>query len=124
MLTDKAELVSPGLLRRMDKAAATRMATAMLDGANLTIKPQARELVIVNPAEPANGQLRVDYATGVVTFRKTIWVPLGLLDGYEYDDGRPSDFGSDKILRVLCSGEKNEWRARCDRWLAEHPDLV
>ena len=124
MLAGKDELVSPGLLRRMDKAATTRMAAAMLDGANLTIKPQARELVIANPAEPANGQLRVDYATGVVTFRKTIWVPLGLLDGYEYDDGRPSDFGSGKILRVLCSSEKNEWRARCDRWLAEHPDLV
>jgi hypothetical protein len=124
MLTDNDALVSAQLSRRMDKAAVTRMATAMLDGADLTVKPQVRDLVIANPAEPANGQLRVNYATGVVTLRKTIWVPLGLLEGYEWDDGGPGEFGTDQILRALCSGKNNQWRTRCDRWLAEHPHLV
>jgi len=125
MLTGNDTPVSGGLLRRLDKVQAERMVKSMLDGSGLTVKPQKTELVISNRAEPENGQLRVAYASGEVVLRKTIWVYLGMLDGFEYDDGSLGHvIGTDQIIRALCSGQKNEWLALCSKWLSEHPDLV
>jgi hypothetical protein len=94
--------VSTQLQRRIDKAAVERMTKAMLDGANLRFKLQARELVISNPDKPYNGEARINYTTGQVFLKRAVWEHWGLLQGFEYNDGGGGPFvGADKILCAL-----------------------
>jgi hypothetical protein len=103
MLTANDEQqVSAGLRRRMDKAAVRRMVTVMLDGSGLTVRALKNGLVITNPRDRGMGRIYVEYATGHVTWERTVQDHCGLLQGFtdSGDDDGPF-VGADRILAAL-----------------------
>jgi hypothetical protein len=94
--------VSTRLERVIDRNAACKMVSAMLDGSGLTVRPLKYELVITNPAARDKGQVRVEYATGHVSRRRTVLDHWGLLQGFAADDDADERYvGLDKILQAL-----------------------
>ena len=89
----------------MDKAAVQRMVSAMLDGADLRFRPLKNELVITNPSAPENGRVRIEYATGHVSWQREVWGFYGPLQGFETDENDDETYvGADVILRILRDG--------------------
>jgi hypothetical protein len=89
----------------MDRAAVQRMVSAMLDGADLKFRPLKNELVITNPNAPENGRIRVEYATGHVSWQREVWGFFGPLQGFETDDKDGETYVSaDVILKILRDG--------------------
>lgn len=102
MLTANGEPVSAGLRHRIDKAAARRMVTAILDGSGLTVRALKNGLVIVNPQDRDMDRIYIEYATGHVTWERTIQDHWGLLQGFEDSGNDGGSFvGADKILAAL-----------------------
>jgi hypothetical protein len=93
----------------MDRAAVRRMVSAMLDGADLRFRPLKNELVITNPSAPENGRIRVEYATGHVSWQREVWGFFGPLQGFETDDKDGETYVSaDVILAILRDGTPPE----------------
>jgi hypothetical protein len=76
------------LQRIIDKGQVQRMIAAMLDGTGLSIRALKNELVITNPSDPEMGQIYVEYATGYVSWERTVWQYWGALQGYEGEDSQ------------------------------------
>jgi hypothetical protein len=78
------------------------MVKAMLAGSGLTIRVLKNGLVIFNPRDRDKGRVYIEFATGHVTWERTVQDHWGLLQGYEDDnqDGATS-VGADKILSAL-----------------------
>jgi hypothetical protein len=78
------------------------MVTAMLDGSGLTVRALKNGLVIINPRDRDMGRIHIEYATGHVTWERTVQDHWGLLQGFEDNgDGGESFVGADKILAAL-----------------------
>jgi uncharacterized protein RhaS with RHS repeats len=75
--------------RTIDKEAARRMVAAMVDGAELTVEALKTDLVITNPGYPERGRVYVEYATGHVSWERTVWDHWGVLRGFEAE--KPAD---------------------------------
>jgi hypothetical protein len=109
MLIKDGELISRELRRRMDKVAVRRMVSAMLDGADLRFRPLKNELVITNPRAPENGRIRIEYATGHVSWQREVWGYFGPLQGFETEDNDDETYVSaDVILKILRDGTPPE----------------
>ena len=93
---------SARLRRVADKNATQKMVAAMLDGANLNIRTLKAELVITNPADPEQGEVRIEYATGHVSRKREVWEFFGPLQGFQSDepDGE-THVSADTILSLL-----------------------
>jgi hypothetical protein len=97
---------SAALQRVIDKTQTRRMITAALDGSELNIRPLKNELVITNPLAPEKGQIRVEYATGHVTWMRQVWEHWGPLEGFHAEDtDHEEQVSPDKILKTLCNGK-------------------
>lgn len=95
--------VSPRLRRLGDKVAAEKMVKSMLDGAGLEIRPLKYELAIVNPRAREMGEVRIEYATGHVTWRRVVCEHWGPLQGYE-DGSKMPCVEAGKIIVTLAAG--------------------
>jgi hypothetical protein len=93
---------SASLQRIIDKGQAARLVEAMFDGSELTIRKLKRDLVISNPADRDKGRIYLEYATGHVSWTRTVSEHWGLLQGYEDEDGNPGRVGANQILTALC----------------------
>lgn len=85
------------------KLAAQRMVKAMLDGADLEFRALKYELAIVNPHARERGEIRVEYATGHVTWRRVVRDHWGPLQGYHDGSNMPC-IEANKILTALDAG--------------------
>jgi hypothetical protein len=103
MIAASDEPASPALQRIIDKNAARRIVTAMLDGSGLKIRALKNEFVITNPRAPEKGEIRIEYASGDVSWKRTVWDHWGPLQGYQDEDNDDASFtGAGKILSALC----------------------
>jgi hypothetical protein len=59
-----------------------RAVRTLLKGTGLDIRELASELVISNPGHPEHGRIYVNYISGDVSHRRTIWDYLGRIHGY------------------------------------------
>lgn len=64
-----------------------------LKGQGLNIKERDSELVISSPRQPEKGSIHITFATGEVSYRRTLWDYLGYLPGY--GSGDPDELGVD-----------------------------
>jgi hypothetical protein len=86
-MTTRTDGQPSGSLQRLsDKVSAQKLVKAMLDGADLDIKPLKYELVITNPRDKDKGSVRIEYATGHVTWRRVVRDHWGPLQGYTEDE--------------------------------------
>jgi hypothetical protein len=85
-----------------------RLVEAMLAGSGLRIEARKHELVITKPGEPWNGQMRIRYVDGLVSWTMKSVNLLGPLQGYK-DDGKGTKppIGADEIISTL-RGKKRE----------------
>jgi hypothetical protein len=86
----------------IDQNTARRTVAAMLKGHGLAVRPLRNELVVSNPDDPQRGELRIEYATGHVSWRREVWQDLGPLEGYQASE--PCDenhIGVDQLLTAL-----------------------
>lgn len=96
------EQVGAALRQRMDKAAVRRMVTAMLDGSGLTVRALKSGLVITNPRDRDMDRIHIEYATGHVTWERTVQDHWGLLQGFtDSDNDSGPGVGAEKILAAL-----------------------
>lgn len=92
---------SPGLQLLSDRVAAQKLVRAMLDGADLGIKLLKYEMVITNPRDKDKGSVRIEYATGHVTWRRVMREYWGPLQGYAEDEDNLPQVTADRILAAL-----------------------
>jgi hypothetical protein len=92
---------SRSLQRLSDKVSAQKMVKAMLDGADLDIKPLKYELVITNSHDKDKGSVRIEYATGHVTWRRVLREHWGPLQGYAEDEDSLPQVTAERILATL-----------------------
>ena len=99
--------ISPTWQRIIDKNATRRIIAAMLDGSGLKVRALKSEFVITNPDAPEKGEVRIEYASGYVSWRRVLWEQWGPLQGFQ-DEETPSHrhIGADKILGTLCETRK------------------
>ena len=95
--------VSPRLRRLGDKVSAQKMVKTMLDGAGLEFRALKYELAIINPRARENGEIRVEYETGHVTWRRVVRDHWGPLQGYQ-DDSKLPCVAAETILATLGAG--------------------
>ena len=77
-----------------------------LAGFGLEIRERERELVISNPRDPDKGRIHINFATGEVSLKRTIWDYLGYLQGFaitlEADPDREPVADAKTIIGALC----------------------
>ena len=94
--------------RIIDRNAASRILTTMLDGSELKVRALKREFVITNPNAPERGEIHVEYASGFVSWKRVIWEQWGPLQGFHDEDGSDeSHIGADRILSTLRRTSEN-----------------
>jgi hypothetical protein len=92
----------------INKSLVWRSVTTMLDGSGLKTRQLKRELVISNPAEPEKGRIHVEYASGYVSWERTVWEHWGPLQGYvDEDDDTGAYVDAKKIIDTL-GGDAHE----------------
>jgi hypothetical protein len=84
------------------RSKARQIAADIITGAALEIREFAYELVIINPRDPDKGRVHINYATGQVSWERTVWDHWGNLQGYPDDtDGTKAPVGERLILGAL-----------------------
>jgi hypothetical protein len=99
--------VSATWQRIIDKNATMQILRVMLDGSELKVRALKKEFVITNPDAPEKGEVRIEYASGYVSWRRVLWEQWGPLQGF-HDEENPTEqhIGADKILNTLCETKK------------------
>jgi hypothetical protein len=93
----------PRLQRILEKIAAQRTVATMLAGTEFRVRALKHHLVISNPEQPENGQIRIQYATGDVSWKREVWTYCGLLEGYESNDPDDQTVDAARIIGTLTS---------------------
>jgi len=89
--------------RPYDRDAMLRTVNRMLYGADLTVRAFEHEVVVFNPYDPEKGEVRIEFESARVSWKRIVWDYWGALQGYEAEghDGAPY-IGADRIISTLC----------------------
>jgi hypothetical protein len=85
----------------MARSRARQAVTRLIAGTRLHFQLYAYELVVINPRELSTGTLHVDYASGLVSWERTVWDDLGYLPGYTISAAGFGYIGPDMVRNAL-----------------------
>jgi hypothetical protein len=102
------ESASKRLQRIIDKKTARRAVEAIIEGTALKFRELKAELVIMNPSDPEQGRIRIEYSNGYVTYERVVWEHWGVLQEYESEDKDDERYvTADRIIATL-TGDKDD----------------
>ena len=64
----------------------------------------------MNPSALENGRVRIEYATGHMSWQREMWDFFGPFQGFETEDDNETYVGADAILSILRDGKPPERR--------------
>jgi hypothetical protein len=102
MVTNDGENAGSVLPRSIDRNSAERIVRATVHDAGLTVQALKNDLVITNPHDPEKGLVRVDYATGFVTWERPSQDFWGVLEGYQAEEP-PEDESTVTLATIVAT---------------------